>query len=160
MQNLEELLSQFKSELSSRQVFEWQKLTRSEFSPTAQCLRRQDNWAGVVPAINLLRNEGSLSAAWQHQSRNVENLPCLTALRDTTVRTLSTKCAHLAYRQPAMASTFRSRAASTWPISCGVARARSGFVSQVYEGEGELSKFIYAGLLHSRFCLFLLVFRA
>jgi len=90
--HLEEFVRQFKWALSSRQIFEWQKMTRPETLTDIQRAARffylqQHAFAGKVtgqtfgtattgPAINLLRIEENLSAAWQRLAGTyVENLP-------------------------------------------------------------------------------------
>lgn len=90
--HLEEFVRQFKWALNSRQVFEWQKMTRPETLTDIQRAARffylqHHAFAGKVtgqyfgtgttaPAINLLRIEENLSAAWQRLSGTyVENLP-------------------------------------------------------------------------------------
>lgn len=92
--HLEEFIRQFKWAISSRQVFEWQKLTRPETLTDIQRAARfyylqHHAFGGKVsgqtfgtattgPAINLLRIEESLSAAWQRLAGTyVENLPWL-----------------------------------------------------------------------------------
>lgn len=92
--HLEEFVRQFKWALSSRQLFEWQKMTRPETLTDIQRAARffylqHHAFAGKVtgqtfgtattgPAINLLRIEENLSAAWQRLSGTyVENLPWL-----------------------------------------------------------------------------------
>lgn len=92
--HLEEFVRQFKWALSSRQVFEWQKMTRPETLTDIQRAARffylqHHAFAGKVtgqtfgtattgPAINLLRIEENLSAAWQRLSGTyVESLPWL-----------------------------------------------------------------------------------
>ena len=82
--HLEEFVSQFKWALSSGQVFEWQRMTRPENLTDIQRAARFFDlqhyaFAGKVtgqmfgtattgPAINLLRIEENLSAAWQRLS--------------------------------------------------------------------------------------------
>ncbi|WP_346829451.1 DNA adenine methylase [Pseudomonas abietaniphila] len=92
--HLEEFIRQFKWALSSRQIFEWQKMTRPETLTDIQRAARffylqQHAFGGKVsgqtfgtattgPAINLLRIEENLSAAWQRLAgTHVENLPWL-----------------------------------------------------------------------------------
>ncbi len=92
--HLEEFVRQFKWALSSRQVFEWQKMTRPETLTDIQRAARffylqHHAFAGKVsgqtfetattaPAINLLRIEENLSAAWQRMfGTYVENLSWL-----------------------------------------------------------------------------------
>ncbi|MBD8791220.1 DNA adenine methylase [Pseudomonas syringae] len=92
--HLEEFIRQFKWALSSRQIFEWQKMTRPETLTDIQRAARffylqQHAFGGKVsgqtfgtattaPAINLLRIEENLSAAWQRLAGTyVENLPWL-----------------------------------------------------------------------------------
>jgi len=92
--HLEEFVRQFKWALSSRQIFEWQKMTRPETLTDIQRAARffylqHHAFAGKVsgqtfgtattgPAINLLRIEENLSAAWQRLAGTyVENLPWL-----------------------------------------------------------------------------------
>lgn len=92
--HLEEFVRQFKWALSSRQIFEWQKMTRPETLTDIQRAARffflqQHAFGGKVtgqtfgtattgPAINLLRIEENLSAAWQRLSGTyIENLPWL-----------------------------------------------------------------------------------
>lgn len=92
--HLEEFIRQFKWALSSRQIFEWQKMTRPETLTDIQRAARffylqQHAFGGKVagqtfgtattgPAINLLRIEENLSAAWQRLAgAYVENLPWL-----------------------------------------------------------------------------------
>lgn len=89
--HLEEFVRQFKWVLTSLQVFEWQKMTRPETLTDRQRAARffylqHHAFAGKVtgqtlgtattgPAINLLRIEENLSAAWQRLSGTyVENL--------------------------------------------------------------------------------------
>lgn len=82
--HLEEFVRQFKWALSSRQIFEWQKMTRPEtltdIQRTARFFYLQHHAFGgkvsgqsfgtatTAPAINLLRIEENLSAAWQRLS--------------------------------------------------------------------------------------------
>lgn len=92
--HLEEFVRQFKWALSSRQVFEWQKMicpeTLTDVQRAARFFYLQHHaFAGKVtgqtfgaattgPAINLLRIEENLSAAWQRLSGTyAENLPLL-----------------------------------------------------------------------------------
>ncbi len=92
--HLEEFVRQFKWALSSRQIFEWQKMTRPETLTDIQRAARffylqQHAFGGKVsaqtfgtattaPAINLLRIEENLSAAWQRLAGTyIENLPWL-----------------------------------------------------------------------------------
>ncbi len=92
--HLEEFVRQFKWALSSRQIFEWQKLTRPETLTDIQRAARffylqQHAFGGKVagqtfgtattgPAINLLRIEENLSAAWQRLAGvYIENLSWL-----------------------------------------------------------------------------------
>ncbi|GAB3469176.1 DNA adenine methylase [Azotobacter salinestris] len=92
--HLEEFVRQFKWALSSRQVFEWQKMTHPETLTDIQRAARffylqHHAFGGKVsgqtfgtattsPAINLLRIEENLSAAWQRLAGTyVENLPWL-----------------------------------------------------------------------------------
>lgn len=92
--HLEEFVRQFKWALSSRQIFEWQKMARPETLTDIQRAARffylqQHAFGGKVsgqtfgtattgPAINLLRIEENLSAAWQRLSGTyVENLSWL-----------------------------------------------------------------------------------
>ena len=89
--HLEEFVRQFKWALSSRQIFEWQKMTRPETLTDIQRAARffylqQHAFGGKVsgqtfgtattgPAVNLLRIEENLSAAWQRLAGTyVENL--------------------------------------------------------------------------------------
>lgn len=89
--HLEEFVRQFKWALSSRQVFEWQKMTRPETLTDIQRAARffylqHHAFGGKVasqnfgtattgPAVNLLRIEENLSAAWQRLAGvYVENL--------------------------------------------------------------------------------------
>jgi len=96
--HLEEFVRQFKWALSSRQVFEWQKMTRPETLTDIQRAARfyylqhhafggkvdGQNYgtATTAPMINLLRIEESLSAAHLRlsQGTNVENLHWLTCM--------------------------------------------------------------------------------
>ncbi len=92
--HLEEFVRQFKWALSSRQIFEWQKMARPETLTDIQRATRffylqQHAFGGKVtgqtfgtattgPAINLLRIEENLSAAWQRLAGTyVENLSWL-----------------------------------------------------------------------------------
>lgn len=92
--HLEEFVRQFKWALSSRQIFEWQKIARPETLTDIQRAARffylqQHAFGGKVsgqtfgtattgPAINLLRIEENLSAAWQRLAGTyVENLSWL-----------------------------------------------------------------------------------
>lgn len=96
--HLEEFVRQFKWALSSRQIFEWQKMTRPETLTDIQRAARffylqQHAFGGKVegqtfgtattgPAINLLRIEENLSAAWQRLAGTyVEHLPWLDCAR-------------------------------------------------------------------------------
>lgn len=96
--HLEEFVRQFKWALSSRQIFEWQKMTRPETLTDIQRAARffylqQHAFGGKIsgqtfgtattgPAINLLRIEENLSAAWQRLSgvyiENLSWLDCAT----------------------------------------------------------------------------------
>ena len=90
---LEEFVRQFRWALSSRQIFEWQKMTRPK---TLTNIRRAARFfyqqhafdskssgqgfgaATTGPANNLLRIEENLSAAWQRLAgTNVKRLPWL-----------------------------------------------------------------------------------
>ena len=92
--HLEEFIRQFKWALSSRQIFEWQKMTRPETLTDIQRAARffylQQHAFGskatgqtfgtatTAPPINLLRIEENLSAAWQRLAGTyVERLPWL-----------------------------------------------------------------------------------
>lgn len=92
--HLEEFVRQFKWALSSRQIFEWQKMTCPETLTDIQRAARffylqhhafggkvagqTFGTATTAPAINLLRIEENLSAAWQRLAGTyVENLPWL-----------------------------------------------------------------------------------
>ncbi len=87
-------MRQFKWALSSRQIFEWQKMTRPETLTDIQRAARffylqQHAFGGKVtgqtfgtattgPAINLLRIKETLSAVWQRLvGTYVENVTCL-----------------------------------------------------------------------------------
>jgi DNA adenine methylase len=92
--HLEEFVRQFKWALSSRQIFEWHKLTRPETLTDIQRAARffylqqhafgakvsspTFGTAATGPAVNLLRIEENLSAAWQRLAGTyIENLPWL-----------------------------------------------------------------------------------
>lgn len=88
--HLEEFVRQFKWALSSRQIFEWQKMTRPETLTAARFFYLQQHAFGSMltnqtfgatttgPAINLMRIEENLAAAWQRLAGTyVENLPWL-----------------------------------------------------------------------------------
>ncbi|WP_425929750.1 DNA adenine methylase [Pseudomonas sp. NyZ201] len=92
--HLEEFVRQFKWTLSSRQIFEWQKMTRPEtltdFQRAARFFYLQQHVFGAKPTsqtfgtattggpINLLRIEENLSQAWQRLAGiYVENLSWL-----------------------------------------------------------------------------------
>ncbi|NLT87272.1 MAG: DNA adenine methylase, partial [Pseudomonas lactis] len=92
--HLEEFVRQFKWALSSRQVFEWQKMTRpgtlTDIQRAARFFYLQHHafaakvsdqtfgTATTAAPINLLRIEENLSAAWQRLAGTyVENLPWL-----------------------------------------------------------------------------------
>lgn len=92
--HLEEFIRQFKWAVSSRQLFEWQKMTRPETLTDIQRAARfyylQHHAFGAKPTgqtfgtattgrpINFLRIEENLSAAWQRLAGvYVENLPWL-----------------------------------------------------------------------------------
>ena len=92
--HIEEFVRQFKWALSSRQIFEWQKITRPETLTDIQRAARffylqHHAFGGKVsgqtfgtattgPAINLMRIEENLSAAWQRLAgAYVENLSWL-----------------------------------------------------------------------------------
>ena len=92
--HLEEFVRQFKWALSSRQVFEWQKMTRPDTLTDIQRAARffylqhhafaakvsgqTFGTATTAAPINLLRIEENLSAAWQRLAGTyVENLPWL-----------------------------------------------------------------------------------
>lgn len=92
--HLEELVRQFQWALSSRQIFDWHKHTRPETLTDVQRAARffylqHHAFGGRVsgqtfgtattgPAINVLRIEEKLSAAWQRLSGTyIENLPWL-----------------------------------------------------------------------------------
>lgn len=139
--HLEEFVRQFKWALSSRQVFEWQKMTRPETLTDIQRAARffylqHHAFAGKVtgqtfgtattgPAINLLRIEENLSAAWQRLSGPTSKIsPGLNAQNATTALTRSTTWIRLTGRQPVMAWIFRSKTTSAWPTLCGAAKGR------------------------------------
>lgn len=92
--HLEEFVRQFKWALSSRQIFEWQKMARPETLTDIQRAARffylqQHAFGGKVtgqtfgtattgPAINLMLIEENLSSAWQRLAGTyIENLPWL-----------------------------------------------------------------------------------
>lgn len=96
--HLEEFVRQFKWALSSRQIFEWQKMTRPETLTDIQRAARffylQQHAFGAKPTsqsfgtattagpINLLRIEERLSEAWVRLSGvYIENLPWLECAR-------------------------------------------------------------------------------
>lgn len=139
--HLEEFVRQFKWALSSRQVFEWQKMTRPETLTDIQRAARffylqHHAFAGKVtgqtfgtattgPAINLLRIEENLSAAWQRLSGTyVENLPGLIVLSAMTALIRSTTWTRRTGRPLDMAWISRSRITSGWLTSCVAARAK------------------------------------
>ncbi|WP_213878615.1 DNA adenine methylase [Pseudomonas sp. dw_358] len=92
--HLEEFVRQFKWALSSRQIFEWQKMTQpstlTDIQRAARFFYLQHHAFGgkvagqtfgtatTASAVNLLRIEENLSAAWQRLAGTyVENLPWL-----------------------------------------------------------------------------------
>jgi DNA adenine methylase len=92
--HLEEFIRQFKWALTSRQLFEWQKMTRPETLTDIQRAARfyylqhhafgghitgqTFGTATTARSINLMRIEETLSAAWQRLAGTyVENLPWL-----------------------------------------------------------------------------------
>lgn len=95
--HLEEFVRQFKWALSSRQIFEWQKMTRPETLTDIQRAARffylqQHAFGGKVtgqtfgtattgPAINLLRIEENLSAAWAAPCRYLRGESIVACLR-------------------------------------------------------------------------------
>ena len=124
-------MRQFKWALSSRQIFEWQKMTRPETLTDIQRAARffylqhhafggkvsgqSFGTATTAPAINLLRIEENLSAAWQRLSGTyVENLPCLNAPKATTGRIPSITWTHLTGRLRATVLTYRSTTTNAW----------------------------------------------
>ncbi|RML71552.1 Prophage PSPPH06, adenine modification methytransferase [Pseudomonas syringae pv. syringae] len=138
--HLEEFVRQFKWVLSSRQVFEWQKITRPETLTDIQRAARffylqHHAFAGKVsgqtfgtatngPAINLLRIEKSLSAAWQRLSGTyVDNLPWLDcAERYDRPHTFHYMDPPYSGRRPGPMWISHSRIMSGWLISCGHAK--------------------------------------
>lgn len=97
--HLEEFVRHFKWSISSRQLFEWAKMTRPETLTDIQRAARfyylqhhafggkveGQNYgtATTAPAINILRIEESLSNAWVRlaQGTQVENLPWLDCMK-------------------------------------------------------------------------------
>lgn len=92
--HLEEFIRQFKWALSSRQIFEWHKMTRPETLTDIQRAARffylqqhafgarvsgqNFGTATTAPPVNLLRIEENLSAAWQRMAgTTIENLSWL-----------------------------------------------------------------------------------
>ena len=148
--HLEEFVRSFKWALSSRQVFEWQKMTRPETLTDIQRAARffylqHHAFAGKVsgqsfgtattgPAINLLRIEENLSAAWQRMSGTyVENLPCLglSALSAMTGAIRFTIWIRRTGRPQGMEWTFRLKTTNGWPTSCAVAKVRRWSASTI-----------------------------
>ncbi len=132
--HLEEFVRQFKWAISSRQVFEWQKMTRPETLTDIQRAARffylqHHAFGGKVsgqtfgtattgPAVNLLRIEENLSAAWQRLAGTyVENLPWLECVerydRPHTFITWTRRTG----RPRATAWTSCSKSTSGWPTS-------------------------------------------
>ena len=139
--HLEEFVRQFKWALSSRQIFEWQKMTRPETLTDIQRAARffylqhhtfggkvagqSFGTATTVPAINLMRFEENLSAVWQRLSGiYVENLPGLSVQSVTTARTPSTTWTRLNSRPLETAWTSRLKTTSAWLTLCAAAKAR------------------------------------
>jgi hypothetical protein len=134
-------MRQFKWALSSRQVFEWQKMTRPETLTDIQRAARffylqHHAFAGKVtwqtlgtattgPVINLLRIEENLSAAWQRLSGTyVENLPGCSALNAMTVPIPFITWIHLIGRLSVTACIFRLKITSGWLTLCAAAKAK------------------------------------
>ncbi|PVZ43720.1 DNA adenine methylase [Pseudomonas sp. CC120222-01a] len=134
-------MRQFKWAFSSRQIFEWQKITRPEALTDIQRAARffylqHHAFGGKVtgqtfgttttgPAINLLRIEKSLSAAWQRLAGTyVENLSWLACAELYDQAHTFFYMAPLTGRPPAMVSTSPSRSISAWPTSYAGARVR------------------------------------
>ena len=81
--------------------------------------------ATTVPAINLLRIEENLSAAWQRLSGTyVENLPWLELAERYDRPHTFHYMAHLTGRLLATAWTSRLKTTSAWLTLCGAAKAR------------------------------------
>ncbi|KPU61951.1 hypothetical protein AN403_6052 [Pseudomonas fluorescens] len=100
---------------------------RSSFAGVARsiCCRKARNslarWRWVTattgPAINLLRIEENLSAAWQRLSGTYVDPPLgLIALNATTVPTPSITWTHRTGRPPVMGWTFRLKTMSGYPL--------------------------------------------
>jgi DNA adenine methylase len=139
--HLEEFVRQFKWALSSRQIFEWQKMTRPETLTDIQRAARffylqQHAFGGKVtgqtfgtattgPAINLLRIEENLSSAWQRLAGTyVENLLGTCVLSAMIEPTRSFTWIHHIGKPQGMEPIFRLRSMSIWRTSCGAARGR------------------------------------
>ena len=140
--HLEGFVRQFKWALSSRQIFEWQKMTRPETLTDIQLAARffylqHHAFGGKVsgqsfgtatpaPAINLLRIEEKtcLLPGSACPAPTSKTCPGLSAPSATTGRTPSTTWIHLTGRPLDTASTSRLKTMSAWLILCGAAKAR------------------------------------
>ncbi len=137
--HLEEFVRQFKWALSSRQVFEWQKMTRPETLTDIQRAARffylqHHAFAGKVtgqtfgtattgPAINLLRIEENLSQLGSGcRAPTLRTFPGWTAPSVTTVPTPFTTWTRVTGRRRGMAWIFPLKTMSVWLISCGAVR--------------------------------------
>jgi hypothetical protein len=139
--HLEEFVRQFKWALSSRQVFEWQKMTRPETLTDIQRAARffylqHHAFAGKVtgqtfgtattgPAINLLRiEETSRPPGSACPAPTLKISPGLNVPNAMIVLTPSITWTRLTGRLQVMGWTFRSRTTNAWLTSCAVVRGR------------------------------------
>ena len=139
--HLEEFVRQFKWALSSRQIFEWQKMTRPETLTDIQRSARffylqhhafggkvsgqSFGTATTAPAINLLRIKKTClqpGSAWPAPTS--KTCPGLSVQSATTGRTPSTTWTRLTGRPLATAWTSRLRTTSRWLTLCGAVKAR------------------------------------
>ena len=139
--HLEEFVRQFKWALSSRQVFEWQKMTRPETLTDIQRAARffylqHHAFAGKVTGqtFGTATTGRPLTCCGSRKTCLQRGSVCLALMLKTwaglnvpsatTVLIHSTTWIHLTGRPLAMAWIFHLKITSAWPTLCGAAKAR------------------------------------
>jgi hypothetical protein len=139
--HLEEFVRQFKWALSSRQVFEWQKMIRPETltdiqraadfstfstmpSPARSPVRRSARRLPPLPSTCCASRKTSRPRGSACSAPTSKTSPGLNALNATTVPIPSITWIRLTDRPPVMESTSLTRITNGWPTSCVAAKAK------------------------------------
>ena len=139
--HLEEFVRQFKWALSSRQIFEWQKMTRTETLTDIQRVA-EFSTCNIMPSVARFRGRVSVQQQLLLQSiccglkkaslqtgsvcpaPKSKTSPGLSAQSATTARLPSTTWTRLTGRPQDTGWTFCLKSTSAWLTLCGAAKAR------------------------------------